>query len=426
MQKDAAGRKLINGRYKLNACVFASDLGSVYLARDVRSAGQDSVIPDVLLHFLPNRTVGYTELPRLFVSLQERGADLDCALTPVIDYGWSGTVAYFVMSVPDSWSVNALPELQGTPSNLHRQAIQTTRDLMQQGVVNKGLVAQAFIVIPGGVYLLATALLEQFQQLQEDVALLPLQESAAKDKPVKWLPLIGWAGLAGGVVAGGGYAYYVSQQQAVLARTETPVAAPVQQQQPDAVAQKSIAESTVVQPAEPEVQVETPKEAQAVEVKEAEPVEATESKPDTKTVPETVAVVVDKAIEQQKNEDEPLKKSGPAADVEQADSETLALESTADNSKEKTNVAEAEPVEQKQSTASSPNIEVSAAKPIVPEDQQQPLIRHSDKVEAEPVKIDPAPVPPELAELKVLENLPVNTIMLTPIKPAVDKPVAES
>ncbi|MEZ5477543.1 MAG: hypothetical protein R3E95_08695 [Thiolinea sp.] len=116
MQKDAGGRQLVNGRYMLNECLFASELGTLYLASDTRSDANTAIHSDTLIHFLPHRLLTYSELPDVFRRLQQRVEPLDCPVLSVLDYGWSGTVAFIIMALPESWSVNVLPPCTASPA----------------------------------------------------------------------------------------------------------------------------------------------------------------------------------------------------------------------------------------------------------------------------------------------------------------------
>nr|CAA6813437.1 MAG: Unknown protein [uncultured Thiotrichaceae bacterium] len=223
MQKETAKSGLLNGRYMLTECLFANELGHLYHARDTRHSNGSVSGANVLVHIFPNQSISYTELPNAFSRLKTMINTSSCPVLPVLDYGWSGTDAYFVMANTGAWHSKVLAALQGKPSNLHHDAIHITDKLLKDQLIPRGLVPQAFLVIPGGVKVLGTALTEQFQKIQLEMNLLP---SAHHSQGNKMIPMfIGFAALAGIAVAGGTYYY---QQLA-----STPKNNPATEQQAD-------------------------------------------------------------------------------------------------------------------------------------------------------------------------------------------------
>ncbi len=178
-----AKKDLLNGRYALKNCLFANDLGHLYHARDTQHSSPTSFGSPVLIHFIPSQAISYNDVPTLFKRLQTIIKTLNHPILPVMDYGWNGTESYFVIAAPDSWSVKVLPELQSSAlSSLHKTAMTISGALHKSGHTSRRLPPQAFLVIPGGLKLLGTALIKQLQVIQPEKNLLPPPSTYRIDK----------------------------------------------------------------------------------------------------------------------------------------------------------------------------------------------------------------------------------------------------
>lgn len=206
MPKEVAKSSRLNDRYILKECLFSNELGQLYHARDTRHSAGMAPGADVLVHLFPDQAISYTQLANTFNRLQTMINASLYPVLPVLDYGWVGNSAYFVMVTTGSWSTKVLPGLRGEPGHLHRDAIQLTSKLLKEQVISRGLVPQAFLVIPGGLKVLGTVLTEQFQEIQLEMDLLPPDSCHKKDRKVVPMAL-SFGILAGIAVAGSTYFY---------------------------------------------------------------------------------------------------------------------------------------------------------------------------------------------------------------------------
>lgn len=220
--KETIKSGILNGRYVLGECLFANEPGQLYHARDTRHSSGTAPGSHVLLHLFPSHAISYNNLPAVFKRIQTITTALAYPVLPVLDYGWTGTKIYFVLPNPDSWVTKVLPPLRGKPSSLHRNAMQISHGLAKDQLISNGLVAQSFLVIPGGVKLLATALTEQYQENQPVLDLLPPPN---KHSRVRLIPtILGFGLLAGVAIAGGSYFYQQVSGQNIAPPAENRVA----------------------------------------------------------------------------------------------------------------------------------------------------------------------------------------------------------
>lgn len=207
---------LLNGRYVLKNCLFGNELGHLYHARDTQYSSPSSSGLPVLVHFLPSRAISYNDVPGTFERLKKTIGILNQPILPITGYGWNGTESYFVMAAPDSWSVKVLPELQhSTPSSLHQTAMIMSSELRKSGHISRGLTPQTFLVIPGELKLLGTALIKQFQAIQPEKDLLPPPYTRRINKKTM-VASLGLVVLTGALVAGN-HAFYTQWNQAQAA-----------------------------------------------------------------------------------------------------------------------------------------------------------------------------------------------------------------
>ncbi len=218
MSKKTEKPKPLNGCYRLDECLFDNELGQLYHAHDVRHS-RNTPGSHVLIHLFPADAISYHALSTTFKRLKNKIKKLNHPVLNVLDYGWDDSGAYFIMETPDSWSMNVLPKLCGQPGNLHRQAIQISNALRTSGHINHGLIPQAFLVIPGGIRLLGTALTEFFQKTQPQNQLLPAAFTDHSRRRAKFIPVaLGMSVLGGIAVAGGSY-FYNSTRESVSAKS---------------------------------------------------------------------------------------------------------------------------------------------------------------------------------------------------------------
>ncbi len=208
MPKEKTKSGLLNGRYILNECLFSNELGKLYHARDPHHGSGNSRGTNVLVHLFPAQAITYTESADCFGHLRTIINASPYPFLPISDYGWVDNTAYFVMAAPDSWSVKVLQSPQGSPSSLHRNAINLNHTLQKEKIVSRGLTYQAFLVTPGHLKILGTALAEQFQQMQPKMDLLPPPTTSERKSDHKIIhTLLGLGTLTGVAVAGGAYVY---------------------------------------------------------------------------------------------------------------------------------------------------------------------------------------------------------------------------
>lgn len=201
----------LNDRYILKECLFSNELGQLNYASDTRHSAGMAAGADVLIHLFPDWVISPSQLVNDFNRLQKTIKASPCPVLPILDYGWVGNSAYFVMVAPESWSVKVLPNLQGQPSTIHCDAIKLTSKLLKEQLVSKGLVPQAFLVTPVGLKVLGTVLTEQFQKIQMEMTLLPSSPDHEKDHQTKSVAL-SFSVLVGIAVAGGTYFYQQPEQ----------------------------------------------------------------------------------------------------------------------------------------------------------------------------------------------------------------------
>ncbi|PID34352.1 MAG: hypothetical protein CR976_00720 [Thiotrichales bacterium] len=225
MSKKTEKPKPLNGCYRLDECLFDNELGQLYHAHDIRHS-RNTPGSHVLIHLFPAGTISYHAVPSTFKHLKKTIKEINSPILKVLDYGWDDHGAYFIMETPDSWSMNVLPELCGQPGNLHRQAIQISNALRTSGHINHGLIPQAFLVIPGGIRLLGTALTEFFQKTQLQSQLLPPSSSEPSWRQ-KLIPVtLGMSVLGGIAAAGSSYFYDPTVELAPAGSTATGLPSP--------------------------------------------------------------------------------------------------------------------------------------------------------------------------------------------------------
>ena len=133
--------------------------------------------------------------------------------------------AYFVLTLPDARSAIQLELLQkDTSAQLYQLAVSVSGDLLQQNLISMGLVPEAFVVQHDELYLLPTASLPHFQQLQREVQLLVPQHVDNSARSGRWLSVLGWGAVTSVLAGGAGYSYYLSQQDDNSVSVAAPVA----------------------------------------------------------------------------------------------------------------------------------------------------------------------------------------------------------
>ncbi|PID49270.1 MAG: hypothetical protein CR991_07765 [Proteobacteria bacterium] len=203
--------KRIDNRYILGDCLFSGELGTLYRARDAHPSSEND--SQVLIHFFPPRALAYTRLRQQYETLKQACKIANAPVLPVRDCSWSGTKALFVLEVPQSWSLSVLPVMKPHATSLHTKALQLTHNLVNQGLVERGLPSQAFLVTPEGeLYIPSTLLSPALQNLQKnDLGLLIPNSRFMQAPSLRRLPSIGllWLGLGGLALASGAGLMYL-------------------------------------------------------------------------------------------------------------------------------------------------------------------------------------------------------------------------
>lgn len=202
----------VNDRYLLNDYLFSGEIGTLYRGHDTQP--QSDGDHQVLIHFFPPRAMPYTQNREQCDALKDACKIANAPVLPIRECGWSGTRAFFVLETPQSWSLSVLPVMKPHATNLHTRAMQLTSNLVNQGLVKRGLPSQCFLVTPDGeLYIPGTLLSPVLQDLQKDNPGLLLPNGAAsliKTMPLRKLQGLGlWLGLGGLALASGMGLLYV-------------------------------------------------------------------------------------------------------------------------------------------------------------------------------------------------------------------------
>lgn len=210
---------MLNNRYQLGDKLFSEQVGDLFCARDMENPQLDSPT-DVLIHVWPAHSIAHNQVAPLQKRLQQQIKQThEPALLPIIDAGWSGSDAFFVMPAPQAWSFNILPPIQeNTPTSPHYKALNITQHFVNNGQVREGLEPAFFLVMPDGeVQLLGTALAEELRQWQadSDTLLRPNTLHQTRSQARKASSWAAWAftALAGAAVAASGVGFYYLQPQ---------------------------------------------------------------------------------------------------------------------------------------------------------------------------------------------------------------------
>lgn len=199
---------ILHKRYKVTERLFSNSLGELFLGRDI----QTNVNQPLLIHYLPPQLLSDTALKQSVTSLQNLGKQAGTSVLKVLDCAWSDKDVFFVLQAPEAWSLTVLPALPAQPTKLHQRALETTQQLINQGLVTKGLDPSLFLVTPTGeLHLLGTAFLSELQELQNHSPnlLQPLSKQPTAKKS-RLLPLSLLA--ATGLVAASGWGIYQFNQ----------------------------------------------------------------------------------------------------------------------------------------------------------------------------------------------------------------------
>lgn len=221
---------MLHKRYKIGERLFSNSLGELFLGRDL----QATTTQRLLIHYLPAQLLSDSALKQSLGTLQSLGNQAHTSVLQVLDCAWSDTEVFFVLEAPEAWSLSVLPVAQGQPTNVHQKALTITQELINQGLITKGIEPSLFLVAPTGeLYLLGTAFLTELQNLTLELpTLLQPPPPLPPAKKHSFLPLI-LLGVTGLVAAGslGVYQFAhpskqvqapVAQQLAVLDKPLTP------------------------------------------------------------------------------------------------------------------------------------------------------------------------------------------------------------
>lgn len=199
---------VLHKRYKIAERVFSNALGELFLGRDLQASANQRL----LVHYLPKQLLSDSALKQSLSTLQSLGNQAETAVLKVLDCAWSDTEVFFVLEMPEAWSLSVLPAIQGQPTNLHQKALAITQQLIDQGLVTNGIEPSLFLVTPTGeLYLLGTAFLTELQTLaQQSPALLQPIPPRPRPKKHRLLALI-FLGITGLVAAASLGVYQFSQ-----------------------------------------------------------------------------------------------------------------------------------------------------------------------------------------------------------------------
>jgi len=202
----------VNDRYLLSNYLFSGELGTLYRGHDTQP--QSDGDHQVLVHFFPPRAMPYTQNREQCDALKDACKIANAPVLPIRECGWSGTRAFFVLETPQAWSLSVLPVMRPHATNLHTRAMQLTSNLVNQGLVKRGLPSQCFLVTPDGeLYIPGTVLSPVLQGLQKDNPGILLPNDSArliKTVPLRKLQGLGlWLGLGGLALASGMGLLYV-------------------------------------------------------------------------------------------------------------------------------------------------------------------------------------------------------------------------
>lgn len=191
---------VLHKRYKIGERLFSNALGELFLGRDLQASGNQRL----LIHYLPAQLLSDYALKQSLRHLQSLGSKAEVSVLKVLDCAWSDTEVCFVLEAPEAWSLSVLPALQGQPTNLHQKALSITQQLIDQGLITKGIDPALFLVAPNGdLHLMGTAFLTELQALeQQSSSLLQPQPEEPPKKKTRFLTLALLGGM-GLVVAAG-------------------------------------------------------------------------------------------------------------------------------------------------------------------------------------------------------------------------------
>lgn len=195
---------VLHKRYKIGEPLFSNACGELFLGRDL----QASTNQRWLVHYLPQQLLSDSALKQSLSQLSLLGHQAETPVLKVLDCAWSETEVFFVLEMPETWSLSPLPAIQGQPTNLHQKALAITQQLIDQGLVTTGIEPSLFLVTPtGDLYLLGTALLAELQTLtRQSPSLLQPKPPLPPRKKHRFLPLI--LGGATGLVAAASLGIY--------------------------------------------------------------------------------------------------------------------------------------------------------------------------------------------------------------------------
>lgn len=207
---------VLHKRYKIGERLFSNALGELFLGRDLQAGGNQRL----LIHYLPAQLLSDYALKQSLSHLQSLGSKAEASVLNVLDCAWSDTEVCFVLEAPEAWSVSVLPALQGQPTNLHQKALSITQQLIDQGLITKGIDPALFLVAPNGdLHLMGTAFLTELQALeQQSPSLLQPQAEVLPKKKTRFLPLALLGSMSLVVAAGSlGIYQFVAPSRAIQA-----------------------------------------------------------------------------------------------------------------------------------------------------------------------------------------------------------------
>lgn len=206
---------IVNNRYVLKNQLFAdSHIGELHQVRDLK-IDRNNAPTDFLLHILPGKIFSYPVFKQTCTDLKAlQTPELSIPVLPVLDCGWTGEEAFFVIQAPDTWAYSSLPPIKNSLATTpHQRATTIVKELAGKELTGNKLSPSFFIITPeGDLHLLGTALSPTIiQQQDESGALLEAKKSyqgktTSKNSGYRWswaaliLGSIGVAGATGAYI----------------------------------------------------------------------------------------------------------------------------------------------------------------------------------------------------------------------------------
>lgn len=165
---DSGAHLVLNNRYALLNCIAVSGVGKIYRGRDLKQVKHQGLESRILIHMLPNEASDWA-LDAVFqqITLSSQRLSLPWILKPLA-YGHDNAQPYVVLESPNTWEVQSFLTQAAQSSACQRNATKALKPLIKQRYLDKHTdPALLLCVADTEVYLLATALSPQVQQLEK-------------------------------------------------------------------------------------------------------------------------------------------------------------------------------------------------------------------------------------------------------------------